>query len=51
MFTWYRKLFAKGPADAEKSLLGCLVANFLAAVVVGAIGWLLGAHWVFHQAK
>ena len=37
MFGW---LFEKGPANAEKSLLGCLVANVLISIVLGLLVWL-----------
>lgn len=42
MFGWYQKLFQKGPAHAERSLLGCLVANLLFAALCFAIYWLVG---------
>lgn len=46
MLNWYKKLFEKGPANAEKSLLGCLVANLLIMLLIGAIAWLLGAQFI-----
>ena len=41
MFGWLSRLFEKGPANAEKSLLGCLVANLLVSIVLGLLVWLL----------
>lgn len=35
------KLFEKGPANAEKSLAGCLVANIGAFLVLALVYWLI----------
>lgn len=40
MLDWYFKLFKKGPADADRSLLGCFVANALVFAVLALIYWL-----------
>lgn len=42
MLGWYKKLFERGPANAEKSTLGCLVANVLITLVIALIAWLAG---------
>jgi len=43
MMGWLKKLFARGPANAEKSMLGCLVANLLISALIAIIFWLSGA--------
>ncbi len=39
MFGWVSKLFEKGPANAEKSIAGCLVANLAVTIVLGLLVW------------
>lgn len=46
MLGWYKKLFERGPANAEKSMLGCLVSNLLIAAVLALLLWLGGAQVV-----
>lgn len=41
MFGWLKKVFEKGPANAEKSLLGCFVANVGVTIVLGLLVWAL----------
>ena len=43
MMGWLKRLFTRGPANAEKSMLGCLVANVLISAVIAIIFWLTGA--------
>jgi len=40
------RLFAKGPANSEKAMLGCLVANLFLVAIMALILWLLGAEFV-----
>lgn len=39
MLGWLSKLFEKGPANAEKSLAGCLVANLAVSIVLALLVW------------
>ena len=51
MLKWWNSLFRKGPADATRSLAGCLLANLVGAAIVAAIAWLLGASFIAPGGK